>query len=130
MVSCESPRVYNYVTVKNQKQEKSFSFQTRLSSAFDTHAALFYTKQSSIKSLCNNLSCFESLLTARALAYWYMDDGTWPNKSCSAFLLCTHAFKIEEFNYLSKLLNCRFDLKTNVRFNKKQPVIYISAKWE
>ena len=58
-----------------------------------------------------------------------MDDGTLINKANpTSFLICTHGFEFEEVTYLSTLLNKKWNLLTKVRFNKKQPVIAISAK--
>lgn len=122
------PHRYEYKTSCHKKREISFGFQTRISSAFDEHAKIFYANKSTTKNLCNDLSCFENLITPCALAYWYMDDGSWPNKGSFSFILCTYAFKLVEVIYLSDVLNKQFDLISKVSFNKKQPIIAISAK--
>lgn len=128
LVASKIPHRYQYKTVLHKLEEVSFSFQTRISSAFDTHAQIFYHNKSTKKNLCNDLSCFETLLTPRALAHWYMDDGSWPNKQSLGFILCTHGYKLNAVVYFSELLNKKFDLITKVRLNKKQPIISISAK--
>nr|AOC61478.1 putative LAGLIDADG homing endonuclease [Rhexinema sarcinoideum] len=116
LVACESPHIYQYTTQKNQKKELSFSFQTRISSAFEEHAKIFYANKSTKKSLCSDLSWFERCLTPQALAYWFMDDGTLTSKASCSFLLCTHAFKFEEVVFLSNLLNKKYE---NLNFRKK-----------
>ena len=116
-----------YLTKKHHKKEKVFWFQTRITSAFNKHADIFYYK-SSQKKLCNDLTIFNKLLTPVVLAYWYMDDGSWPNKKSKSFILCTHGYELNEVNYLSDLLNKKFDLITKIRFNKNQPIIAISSK--
>lgn len=118
---------FNYLTKKNQIPSIGFTFETRITSAFEQHAQIFYTNQGK-KNLCPDLSCFDELLTPIALAYWFMDDGTWANKKALSFMLCTHAYKINEVNYLSNLLNKKFDLITKVQYNRQQPIIRISAK--
>jgi hypothetical protein len=128
LVVRETPHVYEYLTSKNKNPAKSFRFQTRISSAFDKDAEVFYANNSTKKNLWNDLSCFDKYLTPRALAYWYMDDGTWTSKTSYSFLLCTHGFRFEDVVYLSNLLNKKFELITKVRLNRKQPVIAISTK--
>lgn len=122
------PRVYNYSTKVNKLLKKSYCFETRISSAFNEHAEIFYSDQSSKKKLCKDLTCLYNLITPISLAYWYMDDGTWPNKKARYFVLCTHAYRIEEVEYLSEILNNKFNLKTNLGINRNQPILRISAK--
>lgn len=128
LVSQLKPRKYNYITNKNKLFKQSCGFETRISSSFNKHASIFYSENSSKKKLCKNLTCLYNLITPTALAYWYMDDGTWPNKKAKSFILCTHAYTNEEVEYLAKLLNQKFDLKTKISLNKNQPIIRISAK--
>ena len=128
LISQTEPRPYLYKTKINKLNKKSYCFETRISSAFNEHANIFYFDQSSKKNLCNNLDIFYDILTPKALAYWYMDDGTWPNKKAKSFQLCTHGYTVEQVTYLSNLLNTKFKLITKIGFNKKQPIIRISSK--
>ena len=128
LISQTEPRLYLYKTRVNKLNKKSYCFETRISSAFNEHANLFYFNQSSKKNLCNNLDIFYDILTPKALAYWYMDDGTWPNKKAKSFQLCTHGYTVKQVTFLSNLLNTKFKLITTIGFNKKQPIIRISAK--
>lgn len=57
-----------------------------------------------------------------------MDDGTRSNKKANTFQLCTHGYSIEQVQFLSHILNIKFKLVTKVAFNKKQPIIRISAQ--
>jgi hypothetical protein len=123
-----TPRLYTYKTTKNKYERYSYNFETRLSSAFNYHSEIFYSNGLSRKNLCKDLSCFDNLLTPTVLAYWYMDDGTWPNKKAKSFTLCTHGYHLNQVHYFSKLLNSKFDLITKVAFNKNQPIIRISSK--
>ena len=128
LIAKNHPSEFSYITPTNKKIEKGYSFQTRISSAFNTHAEIFYAENSTKKRLCLELDIFDDLLTPTALAFWFMDDGTWPNKNSRSFLLCTHGFTVAQVNYFAILLNKKFGLITTVRLNKGQPVISISAK--
>ena len=128
LINRNKPRLYNYTTLKNKLNHFSLNFETRVSSAFDYHAQIFYSNKSSKKNLCLNLNDFYDILTPTALAYWYMDDGSWPNKGSKSFMLCTHGYTIEQAWFFSNLLNKKFGLMTTVQFNRKQPIIRISAK--
>lgn len=128
LINREEPRIYQYITKKNKLNCLSMNFETRITSAFSEHARIFYSNNSSKKNLCSNLTCFFDLLTPTALAYWYMDDGSWPNKNSKTFLLCTHAYTSDQTLFFSKLLNKKFGLLTTVHYNRNQPIIQISAK--
>lgn len=128
LINIPKPRVYTYITTTNKLIRQSYNFETRISSSFNKHADIFYSNQSSKKNLCQNLTCLYDLITPLALAYWYMDDGTWCNKKAKSFALCTHGYKIDQVDYLSEILNRKFGLKTKVALDKKQPIIRIMAK--
>lgn len=42
LIKCDQPDQYEYLTAVNKKRLLSFSFQTRICSAFDLHAQYFY----------------------------------------------------------------------------------------
>lgn len=128
LVSQIKPRQYEYLTKVNKLTNKSYSFETRISSSFNKHAEIFYSNNSSHKNLCKDITCLYNLITPISLAYWYMDDGSWPNKKARSFILCTHGYKNEQVEYLSEILNTKFNLKTSLKLNKNQPIIRISAK--
>jgi len=128
LINRDQPRIYSYQTKVNKLNKHSYDFETRISSAFNEHANIFYFNGSSKKKLCNNLDIFYEILTPKALAYWYMDDGTWPNKKANSFQICTHAYTQEQVQYLCNVLNTKFNLIATLSFNKQQPIIYISAK--
>ena len=128
LINRDEPRVYLYQTKINKLNKQSYAFETRLSSAFNEHADIFYFNGSSKKKLCNNLNIFYKILTPKALAYWYMDDGTWPNKKANSFQICTHAYTQEQVQFLCDVLKIKFNINAKLSFNKQQPIIYISAK--
>lgn len=59
------------------------------------------------------------------LAIWFMDDGCAEYAGCS---FSTHCFSRLEVELLSKTLNKKFHLKTNLRKNKGKWIIYIPKK--
>lgn len=128
LINRDKPRIYSYQTKVNKLKKYSYNFETRISSAFNEHANIFYFNGSSKKKLCNNLDIFYEILTPKALAYWYMDDGMWPNKKANSFQICTHAYTQEQVEFICNVLNTNFNLIATLRFNKQQPIIYISAK--
>ena len=83
---------------------------------------LFY--KDNVKIIPRNL---EELLTARGLAYLIMDDG---GKSVyNQTILHTRSFKKEDVEYLQKVLNENFELRTRLEEKaKNQWVIYIPVR--
>ena len=73
----------------------------------------------------------ENHLTARGLAYWFMDDGGkldyGPNDG-KGFVLNTQGFLEDEVHHLATGLQQKFGLKTRVKPNKKGYVVAISGE--
>jgi len=74
-----------------------------------------------VKRVPKNIHRF---LTARALAYWYMDDGSlkWKNKSNSV-VFCTESFLKQDVLILKSALERNFNLKVSLQrksLNKEQ----------
>lgn len=69
LVVCEVPHRSFYLTRKHKKPETMLSFQTRLSSAFEEHAQIFYANKSTKKNLCSDLSWFDTFLTPRVSSH-------------------------------------------------------------
>ncbi len=72
------------------------------------------------------------LLTPRALAYWYMDDGSMKSKQSKGVLLNTHCFELKDINLLCTVLESKFNLncwpRQQKHKNKIYYQIYISGK--
>nr|YP_010987526.1 LAGLIDADG homing endonuclease [Hydrocytium acuminatum]WOR09571.1 LAGLIDADG homing endonuclease [Hydrocytium acuminatum] len=69
------------------------------------------------------------LLTPRAIAFWYMDDGAlkWKGHS-NAVRFCTDSFSIDEVNRLRFILKEKFDLETTIQRKNNKPRISINEK--
>lgn len=55
------------------------------------------------------------LLTARGLAYWYMDDGSTKSRQSKGLILNTHSFSLAEVTLLCGVLGDKFGLRATPR---------------
>jgi hypothetical protein len=70
----------------------------------------------------------ERWLTPKALAYWYMDDGSIKSKESKGVIFNTQGYWKEDVVKLVKVLRKRFDLQAKLRRQKEGYQIYISGK--
>lgn len=91
-----------------------YSFNTLTDVRLRYYGKLFYVKENNswVKQIPKNIHKF---LTARSLAYWYMDDGAlkWKGRS-NAVRLCTDSFLLEEVELLKNGLITVFGLKVSI----------------
>lgn len=103
----------------------TWAFQTLSHEAFNILAELFIinNKKGIIKDLIKNH------LTARSLAYWFMDDGGKLdyNKNSKNFsvVLNTQSFIKEEVEIMAVELSNKFNLNCSTRTNKGKQIIII-----
>jgi hypothetical protein len=119
------PKLSVILDPRTNKEYSRYTFQTLTADEFRYFGQLFYKKQSGNswkKEIPSNIG---NLLTPRALAYWYMDDGAlkWRGKS-NAVRICTDSFSIDENNLLKKVLETKFSLKVSLQ--KKDSVHRLS----
>lgn len=67
-------------------------------------------------------------LTPKALAYWFMDDGSIKSKESKGVIINTQGYLKEEVVKLVEVLRKRFDLQAKLRRQKEGYQIYISGK--
>jgi hypothetical protein len=111
---------------RTEKQYKSIRFATLSMPCINYYHELFYLKENSkwIKKVPLNIC---DIFTARALAFFIMDDGG--KGSSNETILHTRAFKKFEFNLLRKALEVNFDLHSRlIEKYSNQWVIVIPAK--
>ena len=74
-------------------------------------------------------SCIGDTLTARGLAYWYMDDGSMKSKESKGVLLNTQGFSLEDVTHLCDVLQRKFELAAWPRAQQErtQYQVYISG---
>lgn len=73
---------------------------------------------------------FQSIyMTEKALAYWFMDDGSYEKKGRKALILHTEGFSIDEVEFLCKGLRDKWNIHCSRHMSKKRyPYIYIWAR--
>jgi LAGLIDADG DNA endonuclease family len=106
----------------------NWGFQTISHTAFNPLKTLFL--ENKYKGITTDL--IKNNLTERGLAYWFMDDGGKldynKNSKNKGLVLNTHSFKNEEVEIMSKELNHKFNLITNLRKNKSKNIIIIESE--
>lgn len=98
-------------------------FQTISHAAFRFYAHQFYDEGR--KCVPRNIHRF---LTARNLAYWFMDDGSIKSYQSKGVLLNTHCFTRNDVRRLIECLRTRFNLEVTERRQKDGWQIYVSGK--
>lgn len=112
---CNKPPIEKVVLSKSANSSKTLGFSTRVNDDFKYFANLFY--RGNIKIVPANL---KELLTCKALAYWFMDDGSIKSKQSKGVILNTQAFTLEEVQFVCELLSNKFDLKASPRVQKSK----------
>ena len=100
----------------------NLAFQTVSHTEFVEFGELFY--RSRRKIVPDEIG---RLLTARALAYWYMDDGSMKSSESKGVLFNTHAFRAEEIKRLIEVLS-EFGLIASERSQADGVQIYVSGR--
>jgi hypothetical protein len=106
----------------------NWGFQTISHNAFNFLAKLFINNNK--KSVQINL--IKNHLTARGLAYWFMDDGGKLdynlNSKNTSVVFNTQSFSDSEVSLMVKELSEKFRLNCNIRENKGNKVIVINSE--
>ena len=105
----------------------NWGFQTISHEAFNFLAELFLVEKK--KTISHNL--IRDHLTARGLAYWFMDDGGKldynKNSKSKSLVLNTQSFLSEEVENMAAELSIKFNLQCEVRSNKGKKIIVIKS---
>ena len=118
---CNSePKVTSSVDNRPGKKELNVSikFWTQSLPCFNQFRELFYD-DSGNKFIPLNL---ESLISAKSLAYWAMDDGY---KTTNGFYFCTESYTLEDNHKLSQILKNRFNLDCGVHKHTNGHRLYV-----
>lgn len=114
---CPTPPKLSVISdPRTNKEYSRYTFQTVTADEFRYYGQLFYKKQNDNSWKKQVPSNVASLLTPRALAYWYMDDGAlkWRGKS-NAVRICTDSFSTDEIYLLKNVLETSFSLKVSLQ---------------
>lgn len=115
------------------KPSGRFRTKNRLKLTTVAHASLrFYGKafyKDGVKVVPKRIG---KLLTARGLAYWYMDDGSIKSRESEGLILKTHSFPLAGVELLCQVLGERFGLRAKPRLQRsasgvERHQIYISG---
>lgn len=98
-------------------------FQTVSHEAFRYYAHQFYDEKG--KRIPPNIHRF---MNPRALAYWFMDDGSFKSSQSNGILFNTHCFARNEVQRLAEVLRTKFALEASVRSQRDGCQIYVSGK--
>jgi len=110
-------------TGKGGTKTEMLGFQTYSHSAFRFYAGQFYAHgKKQIPKLINKW------LTPRALAYWFMDDGSVKWRLSRAVILNTQGYREDEVKKLTLLLKAKFGLEAGMRKQKEGFQICIYGK--
>jgi hypothetical protein len=107
-----------------KQNQNDFQFKTLSSRTFDFYYNQFYPKgKKRVPSMIHKM------LTPRAIAYWFMDDGWNWNGNSNTFVFSTDGFSKADVERLSDLLNTKFSLNTRVRLRAgtNYPRIFVYA---
>lgn len=104
----------------------NWGFQTISHEVFNKLADLFVNEE---KKKFFSLNLIKNYLTARGLAYWFMDDGGKldynPQSKNKCIVLNTQNFTAKEVSMMAKELDEKFKLDCELRSNKGKRVIVI-----
>lgn len=116
------------------KDRQSIWFRTYRDIAFKFYYDLFYINHLKTEQRKKTVpKCIHKFLTKRALAYWFMDDGSYiynvsKNKKQKNFYFNTQCFCYDDINILKKALKFNFNLDTNIYKDRKYYLLYIQLQ--
>lgn len=110
-------------SVRNGKIFKKIWFQTESCGELRFYGQSFYRDKKKVVP-----KLIHRLLTPRALAFWYMDDGLIKSKQSKGLILNTQSFSFNEVEKLCEVLNSKFRLISKPRRQRDGWQIYISGR--
>lgn len=82
---------------------------------------MFYSQNDNKRTkIIPSNSCLEKYLTPRAIAYWFMDDGSLLANNSKGLVFHTQNFDESDVKRLANFLEQKYGLKTWVKQNKKK----------
>ena len=130
------PRVRD-MTGSGAKDRQSIWFRTYRHIDFKFYYDLFYkkTNKNNVADLRKKRvpKLIHKFLTPRALAYWFMDDGSYyynksKNSQQKVYYFNTQSFSYEDIKILKKALKFKFNLDTNIYRDRKYYLLYIQPQ--
>lgn len=122
-----APVEYSRLDVRYDKTNTSWYFNTVTLPIFLPFAKLFYLRTVGTRHVVKMIPLdISSMLTARALAYWIMDDGFHTKRG--GVTLCTDSFTNDEVLLLKSAIEGNFNLSCTLHVKPKGKRIYISGR--
>ncbi len=98
----------------NNRKVEMIHFSTKTHPIFNYYRKLFYQNGRKIitKEILNQI-------TARSLAYWICDDGSFCKKQ-EYFIICTNSYSLEEHKLMKQFFNEKFKLNPTIGFRDEK----------
>lgn len=123
---CGSPPIYgDTYDPRTGKTYKRIFFNTKTETSLIFYGNLFYDYDHKLGKFVKKVPLkVEKFLTPRAVAYWYMDDGSLKSKGTSnAMRLSTEDFKPEEVTRLRNALRSNFNIETGAHPKQREVTV-------
>ena len=119
----QTPPQERTIKRQNRTETKNVRFSTVALIQFRFFGKQFYKDKKKVVP-----KLIHRWLTPRALAYWFMDDGSWKSSQSKGVLLNTQSFSYAEVQTLCTALTKNFDLRCWPKKSQKDTYqIYISG---
>lgn len=118
-----SPPRLKEITLLNGKTYSSMAFSTLSHASLRFYGHQFYKGRSKVVP-----RLIGRWLTPKALAYWYMDDGSIKSKKSKGVIFNTQGYAKHEVIRLARILENKFALEAKPRRQKEGYQIYISGR--
>lgn len=110
-------------STRNGKEHVSWAFNTVSHAAFRFYGQQFYAdQQKQVPRLIHRW------LTPRAIAYWFMDDGSIKSRQSKGVIFNTQGFPRQDVERLCDVLDQQFGLLAQTRRQKDGLQIFVSGK--
>jgi hypothetical protein len=110
-------------TILNEKTYKKYWFSTLSHSALRFYAQQFYQGNKKVMP-----KLIGKLLTPRALAIWFMDDGSIKSHQTKSLILNTHSFSEKDLERTQEALLLKFKIQTKLRRQREGLQIFIPSR--
>lgn len=123
------PRVRN-ITGGGANDRQSIWFRTYKHPSFKFYYDIFYPKlNKDEQKRCKKSvpKIIHRLLTSRALAYWFMDDGTF-SKLHKSYTFSTHGFDLSDQKILVNALKVNFGINASIHKDGSYYKLYIKSE--
>ena len=119
------PKIRN-ITGGGAKNRQSIWFRTYSHPTFKFYSDNFYRVVQNRRTKCVPKN-IHRMLTPRALAYWFMDDGTLSGQD---YFFSTHNFSLSDQKILQRGMLKNFDLQINIHKDKSYYRLYVLSNSE